>query len=439
MSDNRINTLCRIDQSIRGLNEDAHDDSYIPAQSENGALERINKSIQNLDIKGIKSGLPKVTNADNGKVLQVKNGKWGKGDEKLVHISSVSFLDDFHKLSENDTLYLVSGEIEEDARLNESIESEAASEGIVSYYPTVIPPEENHEPWRAFHDDDEYNGWTSRYANEGASAHIQYNFQNDFGVALSGIEFNTTYTYIGEEPAPEELPKIHLELELQVCDDSIHHNWVTIWTYDREVNDDGWFGTRVISTDHIYAVRLICKNRIYDEYDGAMVTIGNFKFVGMVQNDGSESREIWYKGHKFGNVGEGGGSGGPTRTVLFEAPDGGGVWMDSAGKYLDLSDDIDNYDEIEVIALTTEGDNNLYYAGSQKFAVADLLVPRKDTANKGMPFRVLVYRSTGLDTAALSVILVSQAQAETVKRTLYCNGATGVYGVAIHKVIGIKY
>lgn len=249
-------------------------------------------------LNGSNAGLPSVDNTDNGKMLQVSNGEWEKGDEKLVYISSDSFLDDFHAFSENDTLYLVSGEIEEDARLNESIESEAASEGIVSYYPTVIPPEENHEPWRAFHDDDEYNGWTSRYANEGASAHIQYNFQNDFGVTLSGIEFNTTYTYIGEEPAPEELPKIHLELELQVCDDSIHHNWTTIWTYDHEVNDDGWFGTHVIPTDHIYAVRLVCKNSIYN--DNAMVTIGNFKFVGMVQNDESESREIWYKGHKFG-------------------------------------------------------------------------------------------------------------------------------------------
>ena len=80
MSNNNVNTLCRIDQAIRGLNDDGTDDSYVPAQSANGALERIEKSIKELDIKGIKSGLPKVTNADNGKVLQVKNGKWGKGD-----------------------------------------------------------------------------------------------------------------------------------------------------------------------------------------------------------------------------------------------------------------------------------------------------------------------------------------------------------------------
>lgn len=131
--------------------------------------------------------------------------------------------------------------------------------------------------------------------------------------------------------------------------------------------------------------------------------------------------------------------GGVTRTTLYEAPDGGGTWMDSTGKYLDLSDDIDNYDEIEVIALTSEGDNNLYYTCSQKFVVADLLVPRKDTVTKGMPFRVLVYRSTGLDTSALSFVLVSQSASETAKRTIYCNGATGIYGAAIHKIIGIKY
>lgn len=309
MSDNKIHTLGRIDQAIRGINSDGTDDGYIPPQSENGALERIEKSIKDIDIKGIKSGLPKVTNADNGKVLQVKNGKWGKGDEKFVHISCDSFLDKFHEFSEKDTLYLVSGEIEEDARLNESIESEAASEGIVTYYPTIIPPEENHEPWRAFHDDDEYGGWSTKYENEENSAFIQYDFQNDFGMALSGIVFNTTYTYLGEEPAPEELPKIHLNLELQVCDDGIHHNWTTIWNYDGEVNDVGLYGTHVFAIDHIYAVRLVCKNSLYDD-GNAMISIGNFKFYGMAPNEESESREIWYKGNKFGNVSNGGSSGG---------------------------------------------------------------------------------------------------------------------------------
>ena len=131
--------------------------------------------------------------------------------------------------------------------------------------------------------------------------------------------------------------------------------------------------------------------------------------------------------------------GGITRTILYEAPNGGGTWMDATGKTITLSDDIDNYDEIEIITLTTEGDNNFYYAGSQRFSVPDILIPGADTANKSMCFTVVVYRTTGMDESCLRMVLIPQAAAETAKRTIYCNGARGIYGAAIHKIIGIKY
>ena len=134
--------------------------------------------------------------------------------------------------------------------------------------------------------------------------------------------------------------------------------------------------------------------------------------------------------------------GGITRTILFEAPDGGGVWMDSANKHFDLNDDIDNYDEIEIICLTTEGDNNYYYAGAQKYIVTDLLEPRKDNLNMGMPFRLSVVRTTGLDTSVLSTVLIPQGTSGAIaKRTIWCLGTNGGmnWGAAIHKVIGIKY
>jgi hypothetical protein len=71
--------------------------------------------------------------------------------------------------------------------------------------------------------------------------------------------------------------------------------------------------------------------------------------------------------------------------------------------------------------------------------VEDMLVPAKSDANKGAPIEIMVDRSTGIDTSVLRVILVSQDPTETPKRTMWCAGARGMFGAAIHKVIGIKY
>lgn len=296
MSDNKIHTLGRIDQAIRGINNDGTDDGYIPPQSENGALERIEKSIKDIDIKGIKSGLPKVTNADNGKVLQVKNGKWGKGDEKLKAVGNEDFKLNYITYKQTDTLYLVTGGIETDTRLNESIESEAASEGIVTYYPTIIPPEENHEPWRAFHDDDEYGGWSTRYENEEASARIQYNFETPAMVEYINCKFKYENLSDGDAQA------IPIKIFVETSEDG------TTWTrHERPLLDHDISPSYKpsISTSRyagVYkAIRFVSINQMYVS-DVACVSIGNIKFNGLVTNGDLNVKSVWYEGVCFGST-----------------------------------------------------------------------------------------------------------------------------------------
>ena len=319
MSNNNVNTLCRIDQAIRGLNDDGTDDSYVPAQSANGALERIEKSIKELDIKGINSGLPKVTNADNGKVLQVKNGKWGKGDIDTP-------------------VELITGDID-------------------------------------------YNN----------NVTLSHSGQEIFAMMSDG-----------------KLPIIFLE------HDSLYGKTYEVYNYTAWYIDS--------NQEKIFEFTRIRR------YEGRTV------FWTVPINTVSASNVFKAKSESISN--------GPTRTVLFESPDGGGVWMDSPTKHFELNDDIDNYDEIEIVCLTTEGDNNYYYAGTQKYTVTDLLEPRKDTLNMGMPFRVSAVRTTGLDTSSLSVVLIPQGTSDTIaKRSIVCLSAIGGnnWGVAIHRVIGVKY
>lgn len=171
MSDNKIHTLGRIDQAIRGINNDGTDDGYIPPQSENGALERIEKSIKEIDIKGIKSGLPKVTNNDNGKILKVINGKWGKGTDD-TGISAIQqpasyYLNNYRDQSSSSDIFMVYGKIEENVRKNESVS--AASNNI--YTDPANSELEGYESWRAFHDDDS-NGWCT----DNSSASLIYKF-----------------------------------------------------------------------------------------------------------------------------------------------------------------------------------------------------------------------------------------------------------------------
>lgn len=170
MSDNKIHTLGRIDQAIRGINNDGTDDGYIPPQSENGALERIEKSIKAIDIKGIKSGLPKVTAKDNGKLLKVINGKWGKGDDTSISViqqpASYYFNNYRDQLSSPD-IFMVYGKIEENVRKNESVS--AASSNI--YTDPTNSELEGYESWRAFHDDDS-NGWCT----DNSQASLIYKF-----------------------------------------------------------------------------------------------------------------------------------------------------------------------------------------------------------------------------------------------------------------------
>lgn len=309
MSDNKIHTLGRIDQAIRGINSDGTDDGYIPPQSENGALERIEKSIKDIDIKGIKNSY---------KVLQTGEG----------HAEDYPML------------------ISPNYQFKPSIRDKVFFEDSITYNPAA-------------------QGMKIASHNDGPGEHVK---------------MRAPFASIHEDnPQPAFI---------ELGSDSVK---ATLKKDDLVLTGEG------------------------NTWDG---------------EHGSLKEAL------------AGVSGGPTRTTLFEAPDGGGVWMDSPTKYFDLNDDIDNYDEIEIICLTTEGDNNYYYAGTQKYIVTDLLEPRKDNSSMGMPFRASVVRTTGLDTSSLSVVLIPQGTSTAIaKRTIMCLSAIGGYnwGVAIHKVIGVKY
>ena len=300
MSDNRINTLSRIDQSIRGLNEDAHDDAYIPAQSENGALERINKSIQNLDIKGIKSGLPKVTNKDNGSVLQVKNGKWAKGDKKLKSVGNEDFKLNYSTYAETDTLYLVSGGISEHfERVSENLTENTPS--VVIAGPVTVPPRMvviDHEAWRAFHDDDEYGGWSTNYSEEssGGASYLEYKFETPAMIEYIDCKFKYENLSDGDAQA------IPIKIFVETSEDG------TTWTrHERPLVDHDFSPSYrpSIATNRyagVYkAIRFVSINPMYVS-GVACVSIGNIIFQGLVTNDDFNARSIWYQGFCFGEL-----------------------------------------------------------------------------------------------------------------------------------------
>ena len=302
MSDNRINTLSRIDQSIRGLNEDAHDDAYIPAQSENGALERINKSIQNLDIKGIKSGLPKVTNKDNGKLLKVINGKWNKGEAEaglgVVKVSGTSYAfryDEFSRDEEN--LYLVNDTVLLGAQLSKRyiVTSDAQETDLVSASNNIT----NHEPWRILHAGDS-NGWTSEDAE---GSYIQYDF--DGGAAITQIKLTIKcakldesgsswtknvkigykYSYDeGQTWLPEGDPENIIERSfMDVSPSGIIGKAVS----------PGLIGGRTITNIRIYN-----QTKLMDSSDNSLITLHDLLLYGVREiSDNCDS--IWYKGKPY--------------------------------------------------------------------------------------------------------------------------------------------
>lgn len=300
MSDNKINTLCRIDQSIRGLNEDAHDDAYIPAQSENGALERINKSIQNLDIKGIKSGLPKVTNKDNGLILQVKSGKWAKGDKKLKSVGNEDFKLNYSTYEETDTLYLVNGGISEHfERVSENLTENTPSVAIAG--PVTVPPRMvviNHEAWRAFHDDDEYGGWSTNYSEEssGGASYLEYKFETPAMIEYIDCKFKYENLSDGDAQA------IPIKIFIETSEDG------TTWTrHERPLVDHDFSPSYrpSIATNRyagVYkAIRFVSINPMYVS-GVACVSIGNIIFRGLVTNDDFNARSIWYQGFCYGEI-----------------------------------------------------------------------------------------------------------------------------------------
>lgn len=362
MSENKISSLSRIDQAIRGINEDSGDDSYIPAQSENGALERIQKSIENLDIKGIKTGLPKVTNADNGKVLQVKNGKWGKGDEKFKAVGNEDFKLNYITYAQTDTLYLVTGGISEHfERVSENLTENTPSTVIEG--PVTLPPREiimDHLAWQAFHDDDEYGGWSTVYSEEssGGASYLEYKFETPTMVEYIYCKFKYENLSDGDAQA------IPIKIFVETSEDGI------TWTrHERPLIDHDISPSYKpsISTSRYAgtykAIRFVSINPMYIS-NIACVSIGNIKFDGLVTNGDLNVRSIWYEGLCFGNVSEGGGSSGPTRTVLYQATDyeHAKIWSsdnwNNVSTWITLADGhtIDEFDEIQIVSLTSEGD-----------------------------------------------------------------------------------
>lgn len=360
MSENKISSLSRIDQAIRGINEDSGDDSYIPAQSENGALERIQKSIENLDIKGIKTGLPKVTNADNGKVLQAKNGKWGKGDPKLVNIDSESFIDHFSEHKNSDTLYLVTGDIKDEARLNPSIDSYAAASGIVVEGPVTFPPREiiqDHLAWQAFHDDDEYGGWTTNYdsASEGGPSYIEYHFDSDVAhnVSITGFEFQIAYDYIGDDPTPPTDP-IPVDIKVYICREPSFTNWEHLRDFGYPVGPEGGiFGYVDALPSTIYGIRFVSGMMMYRP-DDRVLSLGNIKFTGVELGEDALATSVWYRGRKYADISDGGSGGGSAINECIYYGNG-----QSNPSQINLSKPYTNYDFLIVRTLRS-ADSKVY-------------------------------------------------------------------------------
>jgi len=132
---------------------------------------------------------------------------------------------------------------------------------------------------------------------------------------------------------------------------------------------------------------------------------------------------------------------GSTRTVLYEPPAGDvGTLFDAQGDTLLLTEDVRNYDEIIIIPAVIEGNNDFYCTSEQTFRVADLLIPATQRNDLGMGIRFRAFRSTGNEEAIARLIFDNDNfPGATPYQTLWCEGASGIYGPYIHRVIGIKY
>lgn len=295
MSDNKIHTLGRIDQAIRGINSDGTDDGYIPPQSENGALERIEKSIKDIDIKGIKSGLPKVTSKDNGKLLKVINGKWGKGDNPLEPIYANDFAEHFDEYAQKNVLYLVDGSVEPYTRFNESIDSQEAAQNKV--YAGPVNPSVviiGYEPWTAFSDNAEH-GFSTVY-DESDGSYLQYVF--DYPQHVRAISFKLKYETNLDEP-----PTIPVELYVEVHDGQRGWKDRTL-LFRGNIDEDfeyTWYAPTSNPLSITDSIRFINTSPLSDN-STYVVSIANIQLFDASSELDTGDKSIWYKGLCYGNT-----------------------------------------------------------------------------------------------------------------------------------------
>lgn len=439
MSDNKIHTLGRIDQAIRGINSDGTDDGYIPPQSENGALERIEKSIKAIDIKGIKSGLPKVTNADNGKVLKVISGKWGKGDKPSESIYANDFAEHFDEYALKDVVYFVDGTVEPYTRFNESIDSQEAAQNKV--YAGPVNPSVviiGYEPWHAFSDNAEH-GFSTVY-DESDGSYLQYAFE--YPQHVRAISFKLKYETNLDEP-----PTIPVELYIELHDG--HKGWKDRTLIFRGSIDEDfefmWYSPTSNPLSITDSIRFINTSPLSDN-STYVVSIANIQLFDASSELYTGDKSIWYKGEKFSNVSEGGDSGGPTRTVLWETdlddnPKIIRINGTADTKMLRLSDTIDNYDVIEVYAGNIDGDSQFYSTPMQAFDTGYILRPNPSNSSIGQPMKIESILAGHIDRFNYYVVLNDNDSGALNKKVIMANTADVAFyeSMIIAKIIGVKY
>lgn len=418
MSDNKIHTLGRIDQAIRGINDDGTDDGYIPPQSENGALERIEKSIKAIDIKGIKSGLPKVTNKDNDKILKVINGKWGKGDDD-AGISAIQqpasyYLNNYRDQSSSPDIFMVYGKIEENVRKNESVS--AASNNI--YTDPANSELEGYESWRAFHDDDS-NGWCT----DNSRASLIYKF--NVVTVLQSMSFRIKW--VGPLLNNHRCDGIRLYYKnsdnewagnIPIADYTISAGSPAGYkdfevTFSSPISPKGEVkiflnGFEMVPEDEI-EVKFSIQNVIFKGYKAS------------VQTDSKDyGCSIWYRGACYGNVSEGGGQ--RTKTLLYDS-NGLGTPNDIVTQ---LSDSIINYDQIMII-ISDEFDYSEEHGGPLYMAsyIIDVDIATEAIINwSGYSERYVNMNFSGLTS------FTNSGEAP---------GENSSYRPSVYKIYGIKY
>lgn len=303
-------------------------------------------------LNGKDAGLPSVNNTDNGKVLQVKSGKWAKGEEKFKSVGNEDFKLNYSTYKETDTLYLVNGRISEHfERVSENLTENTPS--VVIAGPVTVPPRMvviNHEAWRAFHDDDEYGGWSTNYSEEssGGASYLEYKFETPAMIEYIDCKFKYENLSDGDAQA------IPIKIFVETSEDGI--TWIR---HERPLVDHDFSPSYrpSIATNRyagVYkAIRFVSINPMYVS-GVACVSIGNITFRGLVTNDDFNARSIWYQGFCFGELNEEN----DNLLVIEGTKNEAGTRVTLAEDFDTLWDFVDNLDKTIVVAVA-----GLPYAG----------------------------------------------------------------------------